>query len=98
MPKSSRSSLSDLTGEAILSVAFERLRPRLLAMVERRIGRKVATREDPEGVVQEAFIRARPRWLALDPKPADLDAWGYGQVLDRLIELVRSALGPEHNV
>ena len=33
-----------------------------------------------------------------EPKPDDLDAWVYGQVLDRLIELVRGALGPEHDV
>ena len=98
MPRPSRSSLSDLTGEAILSAAFERLRPRLLAMIERRVGHKVAMRVDPEGVVHEAFIRARPRWQELSPKPVDLDTWVYGQVVDRLIELVRSALGPEHNV
>jgi len=98
MARASKPSLTDLTGEAILSGAFERLRPQLLAMVERRIGRKVATRVDPEGVVQDAFIRARPRWQALSPKPADLDAWVYSQVLDRLIELVRGALGPHHDV
>jgi RNA polymerase sigma-70 factor (ECF subfamily) len=97
MAKSSKPSLTDLTGEAILSGAFERLRPRLLAMVERRIGRKLAARIDPEGVVQEAYLRARPRWQALNPKPADLDAWVYGQVHDRLIELVRGALGPQRD-
>src|SRR4051812_26580669 len=98
MPRPSKPSLTDLTGEAILSGAFERLRPRLLAMIERRVGRRVATRVDPEGVVQEAYLRARPRWQALNPKPVDLEAWVYGQVLDRLVELVRSALGPEHDV
>jgi DNA-directed RNA polymerase specialized sigma24 family protein len=98
MARASKPSLTDLTGEAILAAAFDRLRLRLLAMIERRIGRKMAARVDPEGVVQDAFIRARPRWLACNPKPADLDAWVYGQVLDRLIELVRSALGPEHDV
>jgi RNA polymerase sigma-70 factor, ECF subfamily len=98
MPGDSKTTLSMLTGEAILAGAFDRLRPRLLAMIERRIGSKLATRIDPEGVVQEAFIRARPRWQALTPKPDDLDAWVYAQVLDRLRELVRGAMGPEHDV
>jgi RNA polymerase sigma-70 factor, ECF subfamily len=94
----SKKTLSFLTGEAILTEAFERLRPRLLAMIGRRIGTKLAARIDPEGVIQEAFLRARPRWQALAPKPDDLDAWVYGQVRDRLIELIRTALGPEHNM
>ncbi len=98
MPADSKTTLSILTGEAILAGAFDRLRPRLLAMISRRIGSKLALRVDPEGVVHEAFLRARPRWHALTPKPDDLDAWVYGQVLDRLIELVRGALGAEHNV
>jgi RNA polymerase sigma-70 factor (ECF subfamily) len=87
-----------LTGEAVLSWAFEQLRPRLLAMIHRRIGRKLATRVDPEGVVQDAYVRARPRWHALEPKPTDVHTWVYGQVHDRLTEVVRSALGPERDV
>jgi RNA polymerase sigma-70 factor (ECF subfamily) len=67
-------------------------------MVERRVASKLATRVDPEGVVQDAFLRALPRWRALDAKPPDLEAWVYGQVHDRLVELIRSALGPEQNV
>jgi RNA polymerase sigma-70 factor (ECF subfamily) len=98
VPGDSKTTLTFLTGEAILAGAFERLRPRLLAMIGRRIGSKLATRIDPEGVIQEAFLRARPRWQALTPKPEDLDAWVYAQVLDRLREAVRRALGPEHNV
>jgi RNA polymerase sigma-70 factor (ECF subfamily) len=98
MPRPSKSSLSDLTGEAVLLGAFERLRPRLLALVERRISRKMAVRVDPQSVVQEAYMRARGRWNALSPKPVDLDAWVYGQVHDRLIEMLRSALGPERNL
>jgi RNA polymerase sigma-70 factor (ECF subfamily) len=93
-----KSPLTDLTGEAILAGAFERLHPRLLAMVERRLGHKVAARVDPEGVVQDAFLRARPRWQAMNPKPADLDAWVYGQVHDRLVEVVRTVLGPKRNI
>jgi RNA polymerase sigma-70 factor (ECF subfamily) len=98
MPGDSKTTLSILTGEAILAGAFDRLRPRLLAMIDRRIGSKLALRMDPEGVVQEAFIRARPRWQTLTPKPDDLDVWIYAQVLDRLKELLRGALGPERDV
>ena len=98
MPGDSKTTLSFLTGEAILTEAFERLRPRLVAMINRRISTKLAVRIDPEGVIQEAFLRARPRWQALTPKPDDLDAWVYGQVLDRFREVVRGALGPEHDV
>jgi len=100
VPGDSKTTLSFLTGEAILIEAFERRRPRLVAMITRRISTKMAARIDPEGVVQEAFVRARPRWHALTPKPKpdDLDAWVYGQVLDRFREVVRVALGPEHDV
>jgi RNA polymerase sigma-70 factor (ECF subfamily) len=98
MPGDSKTTFSALTGVAILAGAFDRLRPRLLAMIDRRIGSKLALRIDPEGVVHEAFVRAWPRWQALAPKPDDLDSWVYGQVLDRLRERVRGAKGPEHDV
>ena len=74
MPGDSKTTLSFLTGEAILAGAFDRLRPRLLAMIGRRIGSKLAMRIDPEGMIQEAFLLARPRWQALTPKPDDVDA------------------------
>ena len=51
MPGDSKTTLSFLTGEAILAGAFDRLRPRLLAMIGRRIGSKLAMRIDPEGTV-----------------------------------------------
>jgi RNA polymerase sigma-70 factor (ECF subfamily) len=98
MPKPRKQQQSDLTGEAILSGEFEQLRPRLLAMIYRRVGPKLAARIDPEGVVHEAYLRARPRWQALDPKPADVRTWVYGQVHDRLTEIVRTALGPERDL
>jgi RNA polymerase sigma-70 factor (ECF subfamily) len=82
----------------MLTEAFERLRPRLLAMIEWRISTKLAARIDLEGVVQESFIRAQPRWQALASEPSDLDAWVYAQVLDRFREVVTAALGPKRNV
>jgi RNA polymerase sigma-70 factor (ECF subfamily) len=98
VPGDSKTTLTFLTGEAILAGAFDRLRPRLVAMISRRISSKLAARIDPEGVIQEAFVRARPRWQALTPKPDNLDAWVYAQVLDRFRELVRGAMGAEHDV
>ncbi len=59
---------------------------------------KMAARIDPEGVVQDAFDRARPRWRALSPQPKDVDSWVYGQLLDRLRDLIRGAMGPQHGV
>lgn len=94
MPDDPKRMLSALADEAVLAGAFERLRPRLLAMIGRRVGSKLAARIDPEGIVQEAYLRARPRWQSREARPADLDAWVYGQVLDRLRERIRGALGP----
>jgi RNA polymerase sigma-70 factor (ECF subfamily) len=98
VPRDSKTTLSNLTGEVVLAAAFDRLRPRLLALLNRRISSKLAARIDPEGVVHEAFLRARPRWHDLTPKPDDLDAWIYAQVLDRFREVARAALGPQHDV
>lgn len=93
----SRATWPSMTGQTILADAFERLKPNLLAMIERRVGPKLAARIDPEGVVQEAFLRARPRWQTLDPKPDDPTTFVYGQVVDRLIETIRAALGPQRD-
>jgi len=98
MPGDSKTTLSTFTGDAILAAAVDRLRPRLVAMILRRVSSKMAARIDPEGVVHDAFVRARPRWQSLSPQPKDVDAWVYGQVLDRLRELIRGAMGPEHDV
>ncbi len=90
--------LTNPTAEAILVAAFERLRPRLLAMVEKRVGPKTAVRVDPEGVVHEAYLRAVPRWLAATTRPEPLDAWIFRQVLDRLTEQMRAAFGPTRDI
>ena len=98
MPGELKPTLSVLAGEVILAEAFHRLHSRLLLMIDRRIGGKLAARIDPEGVVQGAFLRAWPRWQAMNPKPTDVDAWVYRQVRDQLVERIREALGPEHDV
>ena len=83
-----------------LAEAFQRLRPRLIGFIGRRIGSELAVRIDPEGVIHEAYVRALPRWQGMTAKPDtfDVEAFVYRQVLDRLIELTRSALGPERDV
>ncbi|MFO0892576.1 MAG: sigma-70 family RNA polymerase sigma factor [Isosphaeraceae bacterium] len=98
MSKSIKAPVDEPTGEVNLSTEIERLRPRLLAMIDRRVGRRLATRIDPEGVIQDTFVRASSRWQAMDPKPADIDAWIHRQVVDRLIEVIRGALGPTRDV
>ncbi len=76
-----------------LAERFEYLRPRLLAIVQRRISAKLAARLDPEGILHDAFIRALSRWAKNPCKPAQVNAWIYRQVLDQLTEATRAALG-----
>lgn len=53
------SSLADL---AALGQLFEDHRPRLLAMVQRRLDPALAARVTAEDVLSEAFLQARRRW------------------------------------
>jgi RNA polymerase sigma-70 factor, ECF subfamily len=92
------SKVPDPAGDDRLDEAFQRLRPRLLAFIGRRIGKELAVRIDPEGVVQEAYQRAQRRWRAMTTKPSKPDAFVRDQVLDRLIEVTRAALGREQDV
>src|SRR5690242_15493848 len=73
-----------------LGQLFEEHRPRLLAMLRRRIDPALSARVDAEDVLSEAFLLARRRWLALGGLP-DMTpyAWLYRQALDALIELWR---------
>jgi RNA polymerase sigma-70 factor, ECF subfamily len=82
------SSVSEI---AALAKVFEAHRPRLLAMVRRRIDPALAARVDPEDILGEAFLRARVRWSDHDPEAISVYAWLYRNVLDCLIEAWRSA-------
>ena len=88
------SAITRLVDETTLAEAFEAARPKLLGMVRRRLGPGLAARVDPEGVVQNAYLRARRRWADAAERPADLYAWVYGIVRDRAIDEARAALGP----
>lgn len=84
---------------ASLGRMFEEYRPRLSAMLERRIDPSLARRVDPDDVLSEAFIVARIRWpnaaaqmQAESPgtTPSSKQyAWLYRLVLDTLIEVYR---------
>jgi RNA polymerase sigma-70 factor (ECF subfamily) len=91
------STLSELVDEAVLTQAFMSAWPRLLAMAQRRVGAGLAPRVDPEGVVQNAFLRARQRWTTIAEKPADVHCWIYGVVRDQAIDEIRAALGPNRD-
>ncbi len=81
---------SSVTDLALLGRLFEEHRPRLLAMVERRMDPALRARVGPEDVLNDAFLQARSRWQRfreegrMRPYP-----WLYRIVLDRLIEAWR---------
>lgn len=82
--------LSSLADMAELGRLLEEHRPKLLAMVQRRLDPALAARVDPEGVLAEAFLLARRKWAAFKERPAASPyAWLYRIVLDCLIEAWR---------
>ena len=85
------------TGEDDLLALYNARRKRLVAMVRRRAGPKLALRIDPEGVLQDVFLRARREWISAPPPHEHREWWLYRLVWRRTIELMRVALGPEHN-
>jgi RNA polymerase sigma-70 factor (ECF subfamily) len=81
------SSVSEI---AALAKVFEAHRPRLMAMVQRRIAPALAPRTDPEDILGEAFLRASLRWSHHEPAMSTF-AWLYRITLDCLIDAWRSA-------
>src|SRR5438128_856955 len=92
MPRRDERSIpSSSVGEiAALAQVFEEHRPRLLAMVRRRIDPAIAARIEPEDILQEAFIRAVAKWPGPDPA-MPVYAWLYGIARDCLIDAWRGA-------
>jgi RNA polymerase sigma-70 factor (ECF subfamily) len=82
---------SSVSQIAALAKVFEDHRPRLLAMLRRRIDPALAPRVDPEDILNDAFLRARARWPDHDPQVISTYAWLYRNVHDCLIETWRSA-------
>ena len=75
---------------AALARLYEEHRPRLLAMLERRIDPALAVRLDAEDLLAEVYIEARRRWPKFRER-ADLPGyvWLYGIARDRLIHAWR---------
>lgn len=98
MPAETIRSLNSLTEEAVLTEKFEIMRPRLMAFVKRRLTGKLVKRIDPEGLIQEAFLRVHDRWSGRADERINLTGLIYRKVLDVMAESVRRECGPEHDV
>jgi len=80
---------------ATLGKLLEEHRPKLLAMVQRRIDPSLAARVDPEDVLSEAFLEARRKWGRFKAQSAMTPyAWLYRVVLDSLIAAWRRETRP----
>lgn len=81
------STVADL---ALLGRLFKEHRPKLLAMVRRRLDPTLEGRIDAEGVVHEAFLVASRRWSAFEERSAaSTYAWLYRIVRHCLIDAWR---------
>jgi RNA polymerase sigma-70 factor, ECF subfamily len=85
----SESNLS-VTEMALLGQLWEEYRPRLLAMLVRRIDPTLAVRVGPEEVLSETFIDAGRGWRGFQAQSAlSAYAWLFCLARDRLIETWR---------
>jgi RNA polymerase sigma factor (sigma-70 family) len=83
-------SSSALFLQAELGRAWQEHRPRLLRMLERRIGPDQRSRFDPDDVLSEAFLVALRRWPEFcRTRPVGEYAWLYRITWDALIEAWR---------
>ncbi len=82
----SSSTLDDLARRGQL---LEEYRPKLLAMVSRRLDPALARHIDPGDVLGEAFLRARQRWADFKQGTMAACPWLYRLALDCLIEAWR---------
>jgi RNA polymerase sigma-70 factor, ECF subfamily len=75
---------------ALLGRLFKEHRPKLLAMVRRRLDPALTGRIDAEGVVHEAFLVANRRWSTFEERSAaSTYAWLYRIVHHCLIDAWR---------
>lgn len=89
MPPSSDVPLS-VIDMARLGQHWEECRPRLLAMLRRRIDPALMVRVDPEEVLSETFLDAVRDWSRFDAQThMTAYPWLYRLALDRLIETWR---------
>jgi RNA polymerase sigma-70 factor (ECF subfamily) len=79
---------------AALAKLLDEHRPKLLAMLHRRIDPTLHARIDPEDVLGEAFVVAGRRWHKLGSSGMTPYAWLYRITLDCLIEAWRRESRP----
>jgi len=82
-------STSSVADFALLGQVFEDHRPRLLAMLRRRIDPRLAVRIDPEEILHDAYLDACRKWPQRRASHLSDYAWLYRVVRDRLIECWR---------
>jgi len=81
---------STIADMAALGQLFGEHRPKLLAMVQKRLDPALSARIDAEDILSEAFLEARRKWNSFKKQSAMTPyAWLYRIVLDRLIEAWR---------
>jgi RNA polymerase sigma-70 factor (ECF subfamily) len=82
----------DVNGQVTgLEKAFEEHRPKLLAMVQRRLDPALSARVGADDVLQQVFLLARKRWSAYQQQREITPyAWLYRLTLDCLIETWRT--------
>lgn len=86
MPPADLPFRSSLAGLATLGQLLDEHRPKLLAMLQRRIDRGLHVRVDPDDVFQEACLVAQRRWPDFQENPTTTPyVWLYGLVRDQLI-------------
>jgi RNA polymerase sigma-70 factor (ECF subfamily) len=90
MVRNDSSSSSSVGDMAAVGRVFQEHRPKLLAMLQRRIDPKLVVRIEAEEVLTEAFIEARRKWPTFREQSALTPyAWLYRIALDCLIEAWR---------
>jgi RNA polymerase sigma-70 factor (ECF subfamily) len=81
---------STIADMAALGQLFEEHRPKLLAMVQKRLDSALSARIDADDILSEAFLEARRKWNNFKKQSGMTPyAWLYRIVLDRLIEAWR---------
>lgn len=81
---------STIADMAALGQMFEEHRPKLLAMIQKRLDPALLARIDPEDILSQGFLEARRKWNSFKNQSAMTPyAWLYRIILDRLIEAWR---------
>ncbi len=80
---------SSIGNLATLSKQLEENRPRLLAILRRRIDPALNVRLDPEDILSEAYLIASRRYAKFDQQTQTAFSWLYQIAMDCLIEAWR---------